>query len=88
MDFQPDNSSEHWWLEGNEAFHGTIRQDCFNRKVNLKKEVPLYRMKLRGKLSPIGEHGHFGLWRRELTVDKILEYEYIGNKPLNSGNTP
>ena len=80
-DFQPDKSFEHWWLEGHEAFQETIYSDLNGRKVNWDIEKPQYKMKIRGKLSSIGKHGSYGQWRRELTIDKILECKYIGNKP-------
>lgn len=81
MDFQPENSSEHWWLEGGYTFDETIRQDCIKNKIDLNKEVPLYRLKISGKLSSVGKHGHLGMWRRELAVERVLEYEYIKKKP-------
>ena len=81
-DFQPDKSLEHWWLEDNEIFRETIHKDLSGRKVNWDVERPCYRIKLYGRLSSIGRHGHFGMWRRSLTIERMIEYEYVGNKPL------
>ena len=82
QDFRPDNSLEHWWLDGHEILEETIFQDLSKRKVNWEVEEPLYKIKLYGRLSPIGEHGHFGMWRRSLKIIRMIEYEYIGNKSL------
>jgi hypothetical protein len=88
--FRPDYSLKHWYFNdkgaflerihqdlANGTFKDTSHQDILKRKVNSE---PHYRIKILAKLSPIGKEGTYGQYRRSLLVQKIIEYEYIGNK--------
>lgn len=70
-DFRPEGSAEKWWLNGN---IGELR----TRFAEASKDVPPelsgpVTVVVDGRLSPVGEHGHLGLYQRELRVDQVVE---------------
>jgi hypothetical protein len=76
-DFQPDMSFEHWWLEMDpNSFHPFLEQ-LGNHKNAVVDGKLCCRLKVKGRLSPIGKHGHFGQWKRKLIVDEVVEYDII-----------
>jgi hypothetical protein len=69
--FTPDGSDEVWWLSGNLQPLPYVPQGSSN------KFGESYRVRVYGRLSPIGSYGHLGSYQRELVVERIIEYEVI-----------
>lgn len=79
QDFQPDKSFEHWWFQANpEALWPcaeTLSKESSLVGNNIVMWGVQYHVKVQGKLSPKGRFGHEEHWKRQLSVDQIIECE-------------
>jgi hypothetical protein len=66
--FTPCGSSEEWWLSG----------DLSGLPDNRVPGAPLY-IEVRGDLSPEGQYGHLGAYKRQLEVREITRTNFGGN---------
>lgn len=60
--FEPDGTKEIWWASGALPTRDTPNgyEECS------------FQLVVRGKLSPMGQHGHLGMCERELDVEEVL----------------
>jgi hypothetical protein len=79
-DFKPAGSRERWWLGGNTDKVRTL----FVAPSSTERPQatgPIYII-VRGELSPEGHYGHLGRYKRELSVQEVLEFRLL--KPAES----
>jgi hypothetical protein len=61
--FQPCGSAEEWWMDPNDELY---------RATNYRFSHGTVYLEVRGHVSPPGHYGHLGVYRRELTVRRVL----------------
>ena len=74
-DFKPVGSRERWWLSGNTD---KVRSLFVAPSSTEQPQVtgPIY-IVVRGGLSPEGHYGHLGSYKRELSVQEVLEFRIL-----------
>ncbi len=80
MDFQPDMSAENWWFDAKPDVLLPLRELAEEQNEPFVDNAPRFRVRVYGSLSPIGRHGHFGQWRRRLTVHELIEFQLISDE--------
>ena len=82
--FKAKGNKEEWWVDGKVE------------ELNLKSFTPQpdgtllaegqAKVKVEGYLSEPGEYGHFGMWKKKITVIKVHKIERL-EKSLTNGST-
>jgi uncharacterized protein YceK len=68
-EFRPEGSRDKWWLSGD--IHDLRKR--FTRPSKDGSAELSGPVVVEGELSAIGQHGHLGLYKRELRVSQVLE---------------
>ncbi len=70
-EFRPEGSRDKWWLSGDiHDLRKRFTRPSKDGSAELSGPVAIV---VEGELSAIGQHGHLGLYKRELRVSQVLE---------------
>ncbi len=76
-----DGEDEVWWVSPREGTFEELGKDYGLRLNQLDEEhavVLQYRVKLKGVASKKGKYGHFGIFERQLAVEEVVDFKWIG----------
>jgi hypothetical protein len=74
-DFKPVGTGERWWLSGNIGVVTNLFVAPSSKELP-KVQRPVY-IVVRGTLSAEGRHGHLGGYKRELSVQEVIEIRVL-----------
>ena len=74
-DFRPAGARERWSVGFEQGFHSEVRKLPSSCDV----EAPCY-LVVRGHISNLGRHGHFGAYNRELRVIEVIEHRSLSSE--------